>query len=184
MKRLLRMQAATLFTLMFVIPFVVRLILTIWSDYISTNNAFWSNIIVTTYLVILWFWWIYACGITLNNKRPEAYRGSEITFKVSFVLSVMLTITGVIFSTRLTNETDYGHQQFDLFMIGTILIMAGILPMIYCFYFVAKSLVTAETQQKASFDNVKNDFILVWAWPYGIWFIQPRINKLFEEEEE
>src|SRR6267378_3747163 len=50
--------------------------------------------------------------------------------------------------------------------------------MFYLLYFVSKSLVLAETSKQASFYDYAGPFFLLWFFPVGVWFIQPRINRL------
>jgi hypothetical protein len=49
----------------------------------------------------------------------------------------------------------------------------------YCFYFTAKVLKTVELQKPVTFNDYAGEFFLIWFFPIGIWFIQPRINRLF-----
>ena len=35
-----------------------------------------------------------------------------------------------------------------------------------------------ELQHSVKFEDFKEEFILVWFFPVGIWNLQPRINKL------
>jgi|HubBroStandDraft_2_1064218.scaffolds.fasta_scaffold26755_3 hypothetical protein len=51
----------------------------------------------------------------------------------------------------------------------------------YLLYFVSKSLVLAETCKPASFNDYAGPFFLIWFFPIGIWFIQPRINRQYME---
>jgi hypothetical protein len=54
--------------------------------------------------------------------------------------------------------------------------------MFYNLYFVAKTLVLAETGKSASFYNYAGPFFLIWFFPIGVWFVQPRINRLYSEK--
>ena len=51
--------------------------------------------------------------------------------------------------------------------------------MFYDLYFVSKSLVLAETSKPASFYDYAGAFFLIWFFPIGVWFTQPRINRLY-----
>ena len=53
--------------------------------------------------------------------------------------------------------------------------------MFYYLYFVAKTIKIAELQKKLEFVNFASEFFLIWFYPIGIWFIQPKINKIIEE---
>jgi hypothetical protein len=53
--------------------------------------------------------------------------------------------------------------------------------MFYLLYFVSKSLVLAETGKAASFYDYAGPFFLLWFFPIGVWFTQPRINRLYAD---
>ena len=55
--------------------------------------------------------------------------------------------------------------------------------MFYDLYFVSKSLVLAETNKPASFYDYAGPFFLIWFFPIGVWFTQPRINRLYSERK-
>ena len=55
--------------------------------------------------------------------------------------------------------------------------------MFYDLYFVSKSLVLAETSMPVSFYDCARPFVLMWFFPVGVWFTQPRINRLYAERK-
>lgn len=67
----------------------------------------------------------------------------------------------------------------DLFLLVFPLHFFAMFCLFYLLYFVAKSLVLAETGRPASFNDYAGPFFLIWFFPIGIWFIQPRINRLY-----
>lgn len=54
---------------------------------------------------------------------------------------------------------------------------------IYTFYNVPKSIRSVELGRKVSFKECIIDFLLLFAFPIGVWFIQPRINRLYAVNE-
>jgi hypothetical protein len=72
---------------------------------------------------------------------------------------------------------------------ATILILNIIIPLflfiflifciLYAIYFNAKSLKSVELQRDVTFSDYAADFFLFLFFPIGIWFIQPRINRIF-----
>jgi len=54
--------------------------------------------------------------------------------------------------------------------------------MFYCLYFNAKALKAAEWQRPVTFSDFAGEFFMIWFFPVGIWILQPRINKLFENK--
>ena len=69
-----------------------------------------------------------------------------------------------------------------LFVATVPLSLLAVFCMFYNLYFVAKNLVTAETGRSASFSNYAGPFFLLWFFLIGVWFIQPRINRLYTEQ--
>lgn len=59
--------------------------------------------------------------------------------------------------------------------------LACMLCVFYLLYFVSKNLVLAETSKTASFYEYAGPFFLLWFFPVGVWFIQPKVNRLFAE---
>ena len=55
--------------------------------------------------------------------------------------------------------------------------------LVYIFYFVSKSLVSAERNAPVAFSNYAGALFLIWFFPIGIWIIQPRINWLYEDRK-
>ena|SRR5215472_7975100 len=51
----------------------------------------------------------------------------------------------------------------------------------YLMYFVSRSLVLAETGKPVSFYEYAGAFFLLWFFPIGVWFVQPKVNRLYAE---
>lgn len=56
--------------------------------------------------------------------------------------------------------------------------------MFYLLYFVAKGLVTIETGKEAFFSDYFGVFMLFWFFPIGVWFLQPKMNRLYREIQQ
>jgi len=46
----------------------------------------------------------------------------------------------------------------------------------------AKTVKSGELNRRARFSDYIGEFFLLWFWPLGIWFIQPKVNKLVDSE--
>ena len=51
-------------------------------------------------------------------------------------------------------------------------------------YFCSKTIKTVELQKEVFFGEFIGDFFGLWFYPIGIWFIQPKINKLAKDKIE
>jgi hypothetical protein len=62
--------------------------------------------------------------------------------------------------------------------------LACMVCLFYLLYFVSRNLVLAETGKPVSFYEYAGPFFLLWFFPIGVWFIQPKVNRLFSERSE
>jgi hypothetical protein len=53
----------------------------------------------------------------------------------------------------------------------------------YCLYFVSKTFKTVELQREVSFSDFAGEFFMIWFFPIGVWIVQPKINKMIENNE-
>ena len=90
------------------------------------------------------------------------------------------------FSDNDTNIIKVIIEALPSYFLATTIIrpfhLFSIFSSFYSFYIEAKLLKTVEIQQKAKINNYIREFILFWIFIIGIWFIQPRINRIFEQE--
>lgn len=93
------------------------------------------------------------------------------------------------FRFALLYPTVYIPIFFALFNTSRPALLALIFPLhvfamfclFYDLYFVSKSLALIETGELVSFYDYAGAFFLLWFFPLGVWFIQPRINRLYVE---
>ncbi len=132
----------------------------------GVNNR--QMLIVYCGIDAVFFAWLWVLGNKLNNQVPKKIRVKSgifrfcIFFSFAFVLYSILVEAG--FGLIIPDFIDF----FFLFC------------MIYVSYFVEKNLTMAEKYKIAGFLEFYILVSLVFCWPIGIWFIQPRVNKLFQ----
>ena len=51
----------------------------------------------------------------------------------------------------------------------------------YQYWFIAKTIKSAQLQKDAVFGEFVGEFFLLWFYPIGIWILQPMVNKLVQE---
>ena len=69
-------------------------------------------------------------------------------------------------------------------LVGIILPLhlLSMFGMFYSLYFVAKTFKTVELQKEVNFGEFAGEFFMLWFYFIGIWIIQPKINKMSENE--
>lgn len=150
-------------------------------------------IIMILYLAIF-FGWFWSIAIGLQDKIPKGITMKVKRFKILFFIPLiyfMLLFIGLsfIFSQipNLNAAPDY-QPNFKIFAGLIFLIVPlhlfSIFCMIHNLYFVAKTFKTVELQKEVTFSDFIGEFFMFWFYFIGVWFVQPKINKMIEEENQ
>ncbi|WP_426490254.1 hypothetical protein [Hymenobacter sp. 102] len=122
----------------------------------------------------LYFIWFAVLGNTLFPLLPRDADYSLTWFLIDIIL-VAASLSALLI---LVDSRSYQAEG-----IAT-------LPMLYIFFamlhgpwFLAAALVAVEKKRKPEFGFYFGTLLLFLFWPVGVWFIQPRLNKLLEEAE-
>lgn len=62
--------------------------------------------------------------------------------------------------------------------ILVVMHLLATIAVLYVLGFSAKNLIMAEKQAAISFFDYAGPFFLMWFFPIGVWFVQPRVNRL------
>ena len=122
----------------------------------------------------LYFIWFAILGNTLFPLLPRAANYSLTWFLIDTILvAASLSALSILVDSRT-------YQAEGI----------AALPMLYIFFamfhapwFLAASLVAIEKKRKSEFGFYFGTLLLFLFWPVGVWFIQPRLNKLLKEAE-
>jgi hypothetical protein len=127
---------------------------------------------VATWCFLLWLW---SLGSFLTSVVPPA-----ITLKKGFFLFTILC--SVIYAPVAIALFQIIDRK--LFIVTIPLHLFGVFCMFCNLYFVAEGLVVADTGERPSFLDCLGPFLLLWFAIIGVWFIQPRINRLYAEKRD
>lgn len=130
---------------------------------------------------LIWIWSI----VGLQVRVPSKIRMNDNLFKASVIFFILCSVSSVIIMDFMMGETIGGSLNLSLekFPLLFSLNMFGIICGIYCIYFVAKTFKMIELQRKVKFSDYILEFLLFWFYPIGIWILQPRINRLIENQD-
>lgn len=121
-----------------------------------------------------WFW---SVGVGLQPLIPEDLRLNVSGFKF-FVLFPLIYF--VLFAGQMSLFMSETRVNPLIFLAIFPLHLFAMFCMFYNFYFVARTFKTIELQRKVELGDYIGEFFLLWFYPVGIWFIQPKINKMAE----
>jgi hypothetical protein len=175
-----------LFVLATAVPFVIyaALIVTL----ITTQNI--SMLFVCAFLmmaIILYvhFGWLYNVGINLHKLLPPEAGMNGRRFRIFFMIPLCYIICLSLFMVSIGIAAISKVSLPPTLAFSFILIIPLHFFSIFCIFhtmwFVAKCLKIVELWKPVSFGDYFVDFICIWFWPIGIWFLQPRINRIFDK---
>ncbi len=186
--RFLKAKHWQLFLLTFGVPMIFQFVMmgTIFSNISNGNNPDTSLIIkymrispvVMIFFMGIFFGWFYSVAIGLQSKIPGNINMKVKRFKLLFFIPLVYMIFFLSFFTiSITGE----GPNVSIFAVIIPLHLFSMFCMFHSLYFVAKTFKTVELQREVRFSDFAGEFFMIWFYPIGIWIIQPKINKMFEE---
>ncbi|SFH51514.1 hypothetical protein [Pedobacter insulae] len=132
-----------------------------------------STMIIRIIGAVIYSLWPILTGNELNQILPK-----RVTVNFNFFLINILISLGTFVSILVLSNGE-GMTFSGIYAIPMLYVFFAIL---YCLAFPAKLLNCIETGKEASMGQYLGDFFLVFFLPIGIWFLQPRINKVVENQ--
>jgi len=165
---------------------VVLLILFASFQYLYGNFSVENNhitvisikLIIISFLVVF-IGWLFSIGIFLNNKIENIIKPKMHMFYLAIIIQVMNYAFYMFYFFDRFIE-DRNMQSIHFMMMQTSNFVA-FFCMIYIMFFIAKNLVMAEENKIIKVSDYFKEFILLLFYAVGIWFIQPRINRIFND---
>lgn len=198
-KILLRARHWHLFLLTFGIPLILQLVFMVYmiltikgEENLNASILIFSLILFPLVIIInmgVMFGWYWSVAIGLKNKIPEEVTFNYRRFKIFFFfpliyISLFLIYLLSTFFGFTINPEDINLISLLGFVILVPLHLFAMFCMFYTLYFVAKTFKTVELQRKVTSSDYIGDFFLIWFFPIGLWFIQPKLNKIINQENE
>jgi len=150
---------------------VTRLILSGPDAVLGIRFGFAVGTEVVFICVSLWLW---SLGTFQESAVSPSLRPSGRFFYVSVIFPVIyIPLFEVLFPKLTTHPVEFAL----IFLIHFFAVFCGF----YNYYFVSKCLALAEKNRPVSYADYRGYFLGCWFFPAGVWFIQPRINRLFAQ---
>ncbi len=184
MKKLLRLKHWQLFLLLVGIPVILEFVF-FGAMMVLENPAILIFIfpIIMVLFMAVYFGWFYTLGMNLYKKLPASVTMKLVRFKIFMFIPVLYILIICIFMVYMFSRVGTSEQPPNMALFALIIPvhLFSMFCIFYCLYFNAKSLKAVELQRPVTFSDYAGEFFLIWFFPIGIWILQPRINKLFEE---
>ena len=127
----------------------------------------------------IYFGWLWAMAINLYPKLPTSTNYNLKRFKLYLIIPlVYISALSVLIGNISIWAQDENNSGYVAILIPMHLF--SMYCIFWCLAYVAKSLKSVELQKSVTFSDYAGEFFLIWFFPIGIWFIQPRLNKMFD----
>lgn len=185
----IRLTHNQLFSLLFIAPPLVAFLSISLIDPSIAFIYIFPCLIIFYFLVL--FGWLYSTGVHLHAKLPQSVQLNHKRFELLLLVAfgyILFKCIDVfdIFKNAFSDEAqtvsllpNISSLPFLLFNPFHLVAMSCVF---YCIYFNAKSLKAVELQRAVQFKDFSNEFLLMWFFPIGIWFIQPRLNTIISNK--
>lgn len=190
MRKFLTLKHWQLFLLLMGVPIIGEIIIMtmviVSRDFFHLFNVLLIQGVISC---ALFFAWLYSMGTNLFKKLPVGAGMSLARFKLFlFIPLVYIGSVCLLMPLLFSNATQFpnalvaeDNQVPGAFFLIVPIHLFSMFCMFYCLYFNSKALRAAELQRPVVFSDYAGEFLLLWFFPIGIWVIQPRINRLFED---
>ncbi|MBS4064089.1 MAG: hypothetical protein KGZ74_05990 [Chitinophagaceae bacterium] len=181
MKRFLTLKHWQLFVLLIGLPTLLQLIILI-SIFLSDDTKIASYLFPFVFVILIlgFYCWFFTLGTNLRKKLPSTISMNSGWFKFSILIPVLHF--SIIFLLMISETFSFSPVDKNSFGMLSIIVPMHLLSTIctfYCLYFISKTLKIVELRRSVTFNDYVGEFFLLWFFPIGIWFIQPRINRIF-----
>ncbi|MBV6645062.1 MAG: hypothetical protein KI790_06420 [Cyclobacteriaceae bacterium] len=151
--------------------FLILLTGSITSNFTWENNLLF-NLALNAFGLIIYFFWYFAVGLELTEHLPRRVELPRTLFIVnSFVLIVSLLIIVAVYDGYFSTNG----------LLGFIWIVYLMYAMLQFMFYPSKALRTVEQGTEATFGQYLKYVLLTIFWPIGIWWIQPKLNRIIAE---
>lgn len=154
------------------------------SQLLDFFNLFYFFPIIMIVFTILFFCWFWSMGIGLQKFIPNSINMKVQRFKILFFIPFIYTILfmATFAGKHLLPDGSWilDFKNFQPFIIP--LHLFSMFCIIYCMYFIAKTIKTVELDKNVTFSDFSSEFFLLWFYFVGIWYIQPKINKFLNKK--
>lgn len=121
--------------------------------------------------------WLLSIAVKANQKLEEPLKKSPMLMVLGLTYAASYLICALVL---LPSSLDQSRGIPGFILPLHLLAMVAIF---YALLFTAKSLVTLERNRSSAFFEYSGPFFLLWFFPIGVWFVQPRVNDLLGERE-
>jgi len=145
--------------------------------------------IINSVAVVTFTLWIYAIGVYGQDRISElGLKTMNVKlFKANVIIIGSLFLIALVYSAAQPEANEVNNVTNTLEPTDIIYIAAGLylfFAMVQTIVFACKTIAKLELRREVSFGDYFNNLLLMFFFFVGIWFLQPKVNRLIATEEE
>ncbi|AWW32016.1 hypothetical protein DN752_18790 [Echinicola strongylocentroti] len=188
MDLLIKMKHYVIFLIIAGIPFITSLGTNI--TYLSgaslppqtLSNINLAGLLIGVITFYLWIWSVILhLSKAMDTKKITASSTFSLALLVSFVFGILALFyfhTGGIMSKDFIDQKDIVEESPSLTIILAIILFISLSLLLISLNHLAYLLVMAERNREPHKTEYFSEFIMALVFPIGLWFLQPRIQKV------
>jgi len=148
--------------------FLILLIGSVTSNFTWENHELF-NLALNSFGLVTYFFWYFAVGLELTELLPPRVELPKTLFIINaFVLITSMLIIVAVFNGQFSSNG----------LLGFLWIIYLMFAMFQFMFYPSKALRSVELGTEATLGQYFGYFLLTIFWPIGIWWIQPKMNKI------
>jgi hypothetical protein len=123
---------------------------------------------------------IYFLGKSLYSKLPSGHdlKIRRFYFHVFSILPCFAVLFSFADGISLINPKTNVLYDWAVYVVVPIQFLL-MFSFLYAIWFIAKSIATIQKQRVVVFREYQNDFYLLWLPLVGVWWVHPKVRKIF-----
>lgn len=169
-----------LFLIFFILMFVFQISFLLQIGLNESIDFFGLQTAVFIGCFLSWFYFlIIGLNKKIKNESLKANTRNLLFFIIFPILYILISFTIFPGGFNISTEGESDSDPIWLLVIFPVHLFS-MFCIFYLLYKTAKTIKVSEIQRSVKFVDFAGEFFLLWFFPIGIWFLQPKINKLAE----
>ena len=123
----------------------------------------------TLLMGILFYGWIWSISVACYKTLSNELATSPKLMQIGLVYALVYIVIAALF---------FFEPGKKLPVYGIFMHLLAMVAIFYSLGFTAKQLTKLERNKDVTFFTYSGPFFLLWFFPIGVWFIQPKVNQL------
>lgn len=176
---LFRLRHWQVFLLLCILPFLLQYGLIWLLDTLGVRVGNISSMVLDALPATVYTLWLWQVGSMLFRRLPSSIKISPLYFHLSNIYIVLYTLLFVYTLAVVRDSMAAGTLPLGMMALLVPMHLFATFCYLYVVYFAARALVSVEEQRTVDGGEYAGAFFLFLLLPIGIWFLQPRLRKLY-----